>query len=151
MRHHWIVKNAKTDLNISSSSTNSTFNQTATSTSSASNASAYYTPNSSISSQSNATIATKPATASGPTPVVESNYAANTTTPTATTSTTSSSLIKSASINSASSGIIPNHGNIHAKSTTATTTPAANPVKYYNSTHSSNLRTNLHSAASSKH
>ena len=126
MRHHWIVKHAKLDLNTSTSS-NSTFNQTNSSISSttSSNTSSYYTPNSSVASNTqnvnHSKASNAPQASSIPTPSLKSS--SSTSYSQTTPSTTSASLIKSASTNSASSGIIPNHSNLKNASATPTTIP----------------------------
>ena len=125
MRHQWIVRNAKRDLNESTNSKNSTFNQTTSS----SNTSAYYTPNSSIVSQ---TINQQPKQQPIQASTNSSNhYNANQATPTA---NGSASLIKSASINSASSGIIPNHSSHKNANSSVTQAPSTVKQQSYNQT-----------------
>jgi serine/threonine protein kinase len=139
MRHPWIVKNAKIDLNISSNSNTTFGNVSSTSTANTSSSSAYYTPNTSIASQQ-ANTSTSTTTITTPVTNTNSKLSSHTSYNSKATSgyqpqSASASLIKSASINSASSGIIPNHN-------------SSNSSKHNSNTPSSlsNLRTNLHSS-----
>ena len=118
------------DLNASTNSNNSPFNQTTISTAS-SNTSAYYTSNSSIVSQTTNSKqlqqrqqpppAQQKNLSSLKTPKVSNNHHSNTQ---SNTIPGSASQIKSTPINSTSSGIIPNHKFYKNNSVSVTPTPS---------------------------